>query len=48
VKESDIEALVQKSIEVINQKTFFSTEKPKFKNWNEIMNEEINLIKKLL
>jgi len=48
VKESDIEALVQKSIEVINQKTFFSTEKPKFKNWNEIMNEEINLIKELL
>jgi len=45
VKESDIEALAQKTIETIERKDIY-TEEPKFtKSWNEIMDEEVALIK---
>ncbi|MEM1562514.1 MAG: glycosyltransferase family 4 protein [Candidatus Bathyarchaeia archaeon] len=48
VKESDIEALAQKTIEKIKGKNIH-VEKPKFtKSWNEIMDEEVALIKSRL
>ncbi|MEM0049507.1 MAG: glycosyltransferase [Candidatus Bathyarchaeia archaeon] len=48
VKEGDIEALIQNSIETINSKQI-CVEKPKFtKSWNEIMDEETKLIKETL
>lgn len=48
VKESDIEALAQKTIETIKNENVY-VEKPKFtKSWNEIMDEETALIKSCL
>jgi len=47
INEFDLEAFVQKSVELINTKNI-STGKPRFKSWNEIMNEETNLIRKLV
>ncbi|MEM2234196.1 MAG: glycosyltransferase [Desulfurococcaceae archaeon] len=48
VKESDIEALAQKSIEIIERKDIH-VEKPKFtKSWDEIMDEETKLIKSII
>lgn len=47
VKESDIEALIQKSIEALKNKKI-CVGKPKLtKNWDEIINEETRLIKGL-
>jgi len=46
VKESDVEALAQKTIETIENK-YVRVETPKFaKTWDEIMDEETSLIKK--
>lgn len=47
VRESDLEAFIQKSIEIMEAGNV-TTEKPKFKSWGEIINEETNLIKKLI
>ncbi|MEM2178860.1 MAG: glycosyltransferase family 4 protein [Candidatus Methanomethylicaceae archaeon] len=45
VKELDIKALIQKSIDTIKNKKIY-VEKPFFtRSWNEIMDEEINIIK---
>jgi glycosyltransferase involved in cell wall biosynthesis len=48
VKESDIEQFTQKSIEIIESKKIY-IERPRFiRSWDEIMNEEVNLIKKFV
>jgi len=47
INESDLEALVQKSVELISTRNI-PTDKPRFKSWNKIMNEETNLIRKLV
>ena len=48
VKESDVEALAQKTIETIENK-YVRVETPKFaKTWDEIMDEETSLIKKFV
>ncbi|MEM3872266.1 MAG: glycosyltransferase family 4 protein [Nitrososphaeria archaeon] len=48
VKESDVDALVQKSIEIIKGRNIF-VEKYRFnKDWDKIMDEETNLIRNLL
>ncbi|MEM2167701.1 MAG: glycosyltransferase family 4 protein [Candidatus Bathyarchaeia archaeon] len=48
VKELDVEALAQKTVEIIEKKKVF-VEKPKFKkNWDEIMDEETNIIKSFI
>lgn len=47
VKESDIETLIQESIEIIKAKNI-NIEKPKFtKSWDEIMKEETTIIKNI-
>ncbi|MEM2950857.1 MAG: glycosyltransferase family 4 protein [Nitrososphaeria archaeon] len=47
VKESDVDALVQKSIEIIKGRNIF-VEKYRFnKDWDKIMDEETNLIRNL-
>ncbi len=48
MKESDIEMLVQKSVEVL-EKEHVEVGKPKFtKSWDDIIDEETELIKKAL
>jgi glycosyltransferase involved in cell wall biosynthesis len=46
VEEGDIEALAYKSIEVLEQQNI-EVDTPRLKTWEEIMREEVNLIKKL-
>lgn len=48
VKELDVEALAQKTVEIIEKKSVY-VEKPKFgKSWDEIMDEESKIIKSCL
>ncbi len=47
VEEGDIEALIVKAIDVL-EKGVETVEPPKIKSWREIMNEEIEIIKKLI
>jgi glycosyltransferase involved in cell wall biosynthesis len=47
VEEGDIEALTVKAIDVL-EKGVEAVEPPKIKSWKEIMNEEIEIIRKLV
>jgi glycosyltransferase involved in cell wall biosynthesis len=46
VEEGNIEALATEAINMLKSKTY--VEKPKMKRWNEIMNEEILLIERMI
>lgn len=47
VKESDIEALVQKSVETMKNKKICTEKQKSTRSWDEIISEETKLIKKL-
>ena len=46
VEEGDVEALTVKAIEIL-EKGVEAVEPPKIKNWKEVMNEEIEMIRKI-